>query len=344
METMPVARIHGPGEVRVDDVDVPTVGPTDVLVQVANCGICGSDISYTRIGGLPGAPSPMPIGHEFSGTIAATGEDVTGYAVGDRVVVNPEAADNGIGSVGGRGAFAPFVLYRDAATDPSGIIPLPDSMSFETAALVEPLSVGMHGLNRGDVVATDRLAIFGAGPIGLGAALVARYRGLQDIVVVDLSDYRLGVARELGMATCNAGDEDVAAFLKERHGSVHNKLLGEQAATDVFVEATGAGPVFQQLVELGKQDARIVVLGVHFAPVELNLLRVLMTELRITASQAYPTEFPDVVDMLSSGGVDATPLITHRFPLAEFSQALATAQQQDQAIKVIVDCQPGNAS
>jgi 2-desacetyl-2-hydroxyethyl bacteriochlorophyllide A dehydrogenase len=336
---MPLARIHAPGEVRVDRVEMPDVGPRDVLVQVASCGICGSDLSYTKIGGLPGAPSPMPIGHEFSGTVAAVGEQVTGLAVGDRVVVNPEGADNGIGGLGGRGAFAPYVVFRDAARDLSGIIRLPESMTFEMGALVEPLSVGMHGLNRGRVTATDRLAIFGAGPIGLGAALVARYLGLEQIAVIDLSDFRLGVARELGLATCRADREDVAAFLKDTHGTVDNRLLGEQPATDVYLEATGVGSVFQQMIELGKQDARIVVLGVHFRPVELNLLRVLMTELQITASQAYPEEFPAVVEMLASGQVDIDPLVTHRFPLSDFNEALGMAQRQDRAIKVMVDCQ-----
>ena len=95
METMPLARIHGPGEVRIDDVDLPAVGPADVLVQVVNCGICGSDISYTRIGGLPGAPSPMPIGHEFSGTIAAVGEEVSGLNVGTAWWLTPRRRTTG---------------------------------------------------------------------------------------------------------------------------------------------------------------------------------------------------------------------------------------------------------
>jgi (R,R)-butanediol dehydrogenase / meso-butanediol dehydrogenase / diacetyl reductase len=339
MTTMKAARIHAPGEVRLDEVDLPEVGPRDILVKVANCGICGSDLSYLKLGGLPTVEKPMPIGHEFAGVIEKVGAEVTAFAPGIRVVVNPEAVANGIGSTGNRGAFAPYVLVCNAQSDPGAVIRLPDDMAFETAALIEPLAVGMHGINQGRVTPQDKVAIFGAGPIGLCAAIVARYYGAQDVVVVDLSEQRLAVAQQLGMVTCKADEQDVSSVLRKTHGKVKHPLLGKLPATDVFIEATGSAPVFQQIIELGKQSSRVVVVGVHFQPAQLNLLKLLTSEMRISAAYAYPTEFPDVVNMLTQGQVDVSPLISHRYPLSQFTDAITTAQDANAAVKVMVDCQ-----
>ena len=339
MTSISVARIHAPGEVRLDEVELPELGPRDILVKVANCGICGSDLSYLKLGGLPGVEMPMPIGHEFAGVIQQVGKEVTSFAQGNRVVVNPEAVANGIGSTGNQGAFAPYVLVRNAQADPGAVLRLPEEMNFETAALIEPLAVGMHGINQARVTREDKVAIFGAGPIGLCAAVVAKYYGARDIVVVDLSEKRLAVAEQLGMIPCKADEVELASFLKKVHGKVKHLLLGKQVATDVFIEATGSGPVFQQIIELGKHASRAVVIGVHFQPVELNLLKVLTTEMRITAAYAYPTEFPEVVNMLDSGDVDVSPLISHRYPLSQVTEAFEVAQDANSAVKVMVDCQ-----
>ena len=144
MHTMTQARVHAPGQTALDQVPKPDAGPDDVLVEVVNCGICGSDLSYVKIGGIPGAASPFALGHEFAGTVVETGANVTQFRVGDRVVVNPDRGDNAIGSGGIQGAFASHVVYRGANSHPEGLIKLPDNMDFETAALIEPLAVGMH--------------------------------------------------------------------------------------------------------------------------------------------------------------------------------------------------------
>ena len=141
MSTIPQVRIHGPDDVRIDRVEPPTPGPRDVVVEVARCGICGSDLSYVAMGGLPGGASPMPIGHELSGVVVEAGALVSHVAVGDRVVVNPEGNQNGIGGVGSEGAFTPLLHVRGAADDPLAVLPLPESLSLEEGAMVEPLSV-----------------------------------------------------------------------------------------------------------------------------------------------------------------------------------------------------------
>ncbi|MEH6593439.1 MAG: zinc-binding dehydrogenase [Halioglobus sp.] len=338
MSDIPQVVIHGVNEVAIDEVTAPHAGPDDVIINVEQCGICGSDLGYIAMGGLLGPGVPMRLGHELSGTVVAAGINVHHVAPGDRVVMNPEGNGNRIGNSGSEGGFTPLLLVRGAAKDEQSVVRLPDSLSFEQGAMVEPLSVSMHGVHQGKVTDQDRIVIFGAGPIGLGVVLVAQYYGVQDIVVVDLSEHRLAVARALGATTFKADSGDLSAFLIDQYGS--SEVMGmPMPAVDVYFEATGVGGVFQQIVGMAQTGARVVVVGVHKAPVELDLVNLLIRELHISGSMAYPTEFPQVIAMLMSGQVDPSPLISHRFPLSEFPSALATAQDQGQAIKVLVDCQ-----
>lgn len=338
--SMPIVRIHGPDDIRIDRIDRPVPGSDDVLIRVERCGICGSDLSYAKLGGIPGAAKPFALGHEFAGTVIETGRSVSHVQVGDRVVVNPEAGANRIGSSGLKGAFSPYLLFSGAAKHPEGVLQLPEPLDFDIGALVEPLSVGMHGANQARVSAGDKVVVFGAGPVGLATAIAAKYFEAGHVIVIDLSDKRLQIARQLGLHTFKADGGDLKSFLMEQHGTVTNDpLLGEQPGTDVFIEATGAGAVFQRICDVARKGARITVVGVHFVPVELNMINLLMKELMINAATQYPVEFPLVIEMLLSGKVNVSPLISHRFPLSRFDEAFAQARRQDEAMKVMVDCQ-----
>ena len=343
MGMMQLARIHQPNEIRLDPVERPTPGPDDVLIEVHRCGICGSDLTYSKIGGIPGAASPFAIGHEFAGVVAEAGARVQHVQVGDRVVINPEGAANGIGSDGHKGAFAPWILFERATDDPDAVIKLPETVDFELAALIEPLSVGRNGVERGQLRAGEKVTVFGAGPVGLSAAIAARHLGAASVVVTDLSEKRLATARDLGFTTFEATDDPraLAEFLHDEHGTVRlDRRLGPQPATDLLIEATGVGAVFEQMLGLARAQARIVVLGVHFAPVELNMINLLMRQLTIVASQAYTNEvFGRVIEMLASGETSARGMITHHFPLSRFTDAFAQASRPDEAVKVVVDCQ-----
>lgn len=339
MKTIAQAFVVATNKVAVQQVERPVGGPDDVIIEVQQCGICGSDLAYAAMGGLLGPGVPMRLGHELSGTVIEAGRNVKHVVQGDRVVMNPEGNGNRIGNSGSEGGFTPLLLIHGVANDPQAVIKLPDSLNWEQGALVEPLSVSMHGVHQGRVTAEDRAVVFGGGPIGLGVVLALQYYGVKDIVVVDLSEHRLSVARELGAETFRAAEDgDLSAFLQERHGSA--EIMGLPVpATDVYFEATGAGAVFQEIVSLSKTGARVVVLGVHKAPVEFDLINLLIRELTVVGSMAYPVEFPQVIEMLTSGKIDPSVLISHRFPLSEFNEAFQTAQDQAQAIKVLVDCQ-----
>jgi len=336
MSTMKLARVHGVDDVRLDEVPVPRAGPFDVLVRVAACGICGSDIGYAAKGGLIGPGSePLALGHELSGTLVEVGAEVRDLEVGMRVIVNPD--DNLIGSGGAGGGFAPFLAVRNARRN-INVLPIPDHLGADIAALTEPLAVALHGVNRARVTSEDKVVVLGAGAIGLGVVIGLRRRGVKDIVVVDITPERLRLAERLGAgATINPREQDLRAALAERFGE-SSQYGWSMVDTDVFIDAAGAAEPLQQAVELCRTGTRFVIVALHKKPVPLDLVQVMAKELLITGSIAYPQdEFEEVLAMLGAGDVDVSPLISHHFDAAHFLEAFTTAKDGARALKVMVE-------
>ena len=329
-------RIHGPGRVQLDEVPEPEPGPRDALLRVRACGICGSDLGYIAVGGIAGpGPDPVPIGHEFSAVVERVGSEVTRYRPGARVVVNPLAAQNLIGNGGAAGAFAPCVLVREVEGG-EALFPIPDDLPFDRAALAEPLGVGMHAVERAGVVAGEKVAIFGAGPIGLMALATLVWRGVDHVAIVDLSERRLAIARELGAALAlNAGKGDVWGALRELHGTALWLGAVPTTGSDAYIEASGAPSVLAEIIREAREGARISLVALHRKPEPLDLLSVMAKQLTIAGSMAYPDDYAEMVRMLSE--VDLSPAITHRFPLADYALALDTARNPDVAGKVLIE-------
>jgi threonine dehydrogenase-like Zn-dependent dehydrogenase len=332
-------RIHGPEDVRLDEVPEPRPGPRDALLRVAACGICGSDLGYVRLGGLVGPTrEPMPIGHELAGVVEAVGAEVAGIAPGDRVTLNPSDPKGGpvIGNGAPEGGFAPLLLVRNVeGPEPSSRLhKLPDGMPFEIAALAEPLGIGMNAVDKLRIAPGEKAVVFGAGPIGLSAVASLRDQGVTDIVSVDLSEHRLGLARGLGArATLNAGEVDVWKGLREIHGEVD--FLGSRvAASDAYVEASGAASVIGQVIGNARRRARLSVVALHRAPIEVSFLLVMMRELQINGAMEYPADFGRSLGVLARD--DLASMITHYFPLERFCDALAVARDPDIAGKVMI--------
>ena len=237
---MKVSMVTGPGSAEVVDADTPTIGANDVLVRMRACGICGSDAFYITIGGIPPRQNHTPLGHEPAGEVVDVGPDVTDIAVGDHVVINPMAAPSGIiGNGGATGALAEFLLIENAVRGTSLEV-IPDHIPFEVAALNEPMAVARHGANRCKPRPGDKVVVFGAGPIGLGAVLAFRSLGVSHVVVVDILAGRLEKAVQIGAdAVINSAEEDVIARLIELHGEGEAMFPGK-AGTDIYLDAAGA--------------------------------------------------------------------------------------------------------
>jgi len=338
MVTIPLARIHAVNDLRLGQVAPPECGADDAVVEVRECGICGSDLGYLAMGGLTGPESPMPIGHELWGVVSATGANVSHVAVGDRVVVQPIGNGNNIGNGGSEGGFSPLLLVRNAARCPDSVIRLPDSIPPGYGALVEPLSVAQHGANRVAAVAADKAVIYGAGPIGLSTLLLLAHRGLQDIVVVDLSEHRLEKARALGATALRGDDPQLARQLIDIHGSTDFFGMPMPGST-VFFEATGVRRVFENIVNIAGPGSRICLTGLHKEPATVDLVMLLAKEVAVIPAMGYDREFGEVIDLLASGELDPSVIVTHHFPLSNILEAFDTARDTELAIKVLVDCQ-----
>lgn len=309
-------------------------GPRDALVRPVACGICGTDVGYVRLGGLAGrGPEPLALGHEVSAIVEDVGAEVTTVRPGDGVVLNPTARGNMIGNGGAGGGLADRLLVRDVAADES-LFPVPDRLPLDVAALAEPLGVALRAVDRTEVEPGERVAVFGAGPIGLGVVACLRDRGVEEIVVVDRAPARLDLAATLGATMTVDADDDVWTTLADKHGTT--ELLGmPQPATDVFIEASGASSVLRQVVGSARRGARLVVVALHRAEVPVSFLDVLMRELTIRGSMEYPEDFTRALDLLDR--VDLAPMVTDRFGLGQVDQALRLAASGESAGKVLVE-------
>ncbi len=330
-------RVHGPGDVRVDEVAEPDPGPADALVRVAACGICGSDLSYIAMGGVAGpGPEPMCLGHEISGTVEWVGPAVTSFHVGDRVVVQPGPGElPKIGNGAPQGGLTPLLHVPDADRR---LHPVPDSVRLDVAAFAEPLAVGMHAADQADVRPGDGVAVFGCGPIGLAAIATLVDRGHERVVAIEPSAARRSLALGLGaQAALDPLATDVWDELASLHGTAPF-MFGPTPATAAFIEASGVDSVLTDVIAHAGVGARLSVVALHYAPVPTSFLLVLMKELTLRGSIEYPPRFADAIDLLER--CDVAPLLTHRFDLDHLDDALAELRGSKDCGKVLVALDP----
>jgi 2-desacetyl-2-hydroxyethyl bacteriochlorophyllide A dehydrogenase len=335
--------VTAPGQTQVVELPKPTIGPTDVLVKIRACGICGSDALYIALGGLPPRQGQMPLGHEPAGQVVEVGRDVTGVSVGDHVVINPMAAPSGIiGNGGATGALADYLLIENAVRGKSLEI-VPDHIPFEVAALNEPMAVARHGVNQVAPKPSDKVVVFGAGPIGLGATIGFKAVGVQHVIVVDLISSRLEKALEVGAdAVINSADEDVARRLIELHGAGESMFPGK-AATDVYLDAAGAPAVINTALTAAKPGARVVVVAVHKEPIPVDFLNVMSNEISIVGSMGYPEEIFEVTKDIIDNWEKYAVIVSHTVPFDDVAEALRLATTPGAADKVVVTFGSGDA-
>jgi (R,R)-butanediol dehydrogenase/meso-butanediol dehydrogenase/diacetyl reductase len=326
---MKALRWHARRDVRLDDVPEPAATRGEVVVRVAACGICGSDLHEYLDGPvlIPRAPHPLTgvappvtLGHEFGGRIVAVGPDVAGFQAGDRVTVNPcllcrECAWCRRGQPNLCARLATLGLSRDGGFASLVGVPaygchlLPPAVDDRAGAVVEPLAVAVHAARRARVAGGERAAIVGGGPVGLLLLQVLRARGLPWIAVVEPREERRRLARDLGAAVVlDPAAGDPAHALAE--------LTGGQRAELAF-ECVGNEAAFATALRLASKGGRVVLVGLVPAPVPVNLLALLAHEKEIVGSSAYTDEFPAAVSLLAEGRVRVDGLITREVALED---------------------------
>jgi 2-desacetyl-2-hydroxyethyl bacteriochlorophyllide A dehydrogenase len=307
-----------PGSFRVADVPDPTPQPTQIVVRVECCGICGTDL-HILAGEFPPTPYPIIPGHEFAGTVVARGADVRpDLPVGARVAVDPSlycgycrkcraGRDNlceNWAAIGDTvdGAFAEFV-----AVPAVNAYRLPDHLDAQYGAMAEPLACAVHGIRRLGPVSGDPVVVIGAGTMGLMMLQLLLHAGAGPVAVVDRVGERLEVARKLGaaQAVTDAGALDEARF-------------------GVAVDATGVPEAIETAIGLLDRGGRMLVFGVSpaEAAIRVSPFRVYNDEITITGSMAILRSFGQAVDLLASGAVDPRPLLGEPLPLERWGEAV----------------------
>lgn len=333
----------GKGFLELRDVPDPKPGSREVLIRVKAAGICGTDL-HIRDDGFPYNP-PVTIGHEFSGQIIEVGPDVTGYKVGDRVVAEPHRGGCGVcrycltgqvevcrnkKAIGYRvdGAFAPYLTLPVTS-----LHRIPEGVSFEEAALCEPLAVAVKAvLERSRVEPLDFVVVLGCGPVGLLAAAAAKAAGARAVLVSGTArdeKLRLPAARAMGIDyTVNVQAEDLGTKVME--------LTGGQGA-DLVVEASGAEPAIRQALDIVKIDGRVTGLGLTGKEtVSINYDTAVKKAVHLDWSMSSSwTSWEKAVSLLASGKVNVKPLISGSYPLTDWESSFEKIETLE-AIKILL--------
>lgn len=338
---------YGPGDVRLEERQVPVPEKNDVVIKVARAGICGSDITAYlydghRVGIFPKGEMGVDgqFGHEMVGTVHAVGADITDIHVGDRVFVNPTTCKcNGMLGCDMAGAFSEYVLIEDAMYG-NNLLKLDDDVSFDDAIVVEPLAVGTHGKNCVNVKAWEHVVVFGAGTIGLCTLNALLAGGCRKPVVVDVNGQRLQYVKRMGGVPFNpTTDGDLKEFLFDLFGSVINPFTEERADVDAYIDCAGAPGILEQITSFAKDDARIAIVAVYKKPITFDMAPFAAPRLMLKGSTGYDIE--DIVEALNnvSGRRTAVAdIVTHHFPHSQAVEAFKTASDPASgAIKVVID-------
>ena len=329
-----------PGKIEIREVDKPAAGPEEVLVRIRNIGVCGSDI-HVYHGKHPYTSYPVVQGHEVSGEIVELGSAVRDLSVGQMVTFMPQvvcgtcySCRNGMYHICDNLKVMGFQTDGAAqeyfAVPARLVIRVPKGISFEEAAMIEPVSVAVHALGRAGEVAGRRVLVLGAGTIGNLVAQSARALGARAVMITDVSDYRLEIAKTCGIEhTVNVAKADLAEELP--------KGFGPERA-DLILECVGAQATIEQAVALARKGSTIVVVGVFGDKPQVDLGLVQDRELSLIGTLMYQDkDYRTAVSLLEAGKIALKPLITDRYPFESYLEAYRHIESaRDRVMKVMV--------
>ena len=347
--TMEALVVLEPNKLEIQDVPIPTPGPNEVLARVRAVSICGTDAHLVR-GDYPGFwPPAFPFipGHEWAGEIAALGPgaELYGWKVGDRVAGTSHDACGvcqkcveghynlceNYGRAGLHKQYGHSVQGADATYVVHGvkcIFPLPDGISFDEGAVIDPASIALHVANRGNIAPGDNVAIMGAGAIGLLSGDGARIRGAARIIVIERNPGRVAKAAAMGFETIDPSAGDPVAMVREMTGGL---------GVDVVLECAGVPATVQLALGMLRRGGRCAAVGIPTQGVEIAMQRLVLDELELVGCRASAGEMRRVMPLVEQGRMRVREVMTHRFALADYAQALATFNDPASgAIKIIV--------
>ncbi|MGH1552904.1 zinc-dependent alcohol dehydrogenase [Streptomyces sp. L7] len=318
----------------------PPPGPGEVELAPAYVGICGTDLHIFH-GDMDARVSmPAVIGHEMSGRVVRVGPDVADWRPGDAVTVMPLRWDDTCPACRAGhqhvcqhldfiGIDSPGAMQQRWTVPASTLVRLPDSLSLDRAALVEPTAVAVHDVGRAGVQGGEKVVVVGGGPVGILIALVARAAG-ADVRVVELNPHRRRLAEELGLDTWGAEDDDIPRLVQ---------LWTGDAGADVAFEVSGAAGGVDLAVDVLGVRGRLCLVAIHPRPREVNLHRFFWRELTLVGARLYDRgDFERAVGLMADGTIPADRLISKVVPLTDAPSAFEALESGGDVMKILVDC------
>ena len=342
--SMKAAVVKSNSNIEIKNIEKQSVGPGDILVKMRACGICGSDVE--KVFGKYGQPS-MRLGHEPAGTIAEVGSEISNFSVGDRVFTHHHVAcysddchecnhgnetmcqkyyESNLEPCG----LADEYIVPEWNVKHGGVLKIPDSMSFEEAAMIEPLACCIRAWNKFTHKNNDSVAILGIGPTGIMHALLAKLYGFGKIFCLDLNEFRLNFAKKFETTTINSGNTNALEQIKSETA---NK------GVDVVIVATSSLNALKDAISFVRKGGTIVMFGVPSkgANIELDMSEVYSRGLTIVNSYAASDfDTKEAVEKISNKQINVSQLITHKYNLEECQQAFVHAKSGDNAMKIII--------
>jgi len=330
-----------PQKIEIRELDKPSPQEGEVLIKIKRIGICGSDI-HAYYGKHPYIKCPIVQGHEFSGQIVELGKGVSDFKIGDRVTVMPQLTcghcyqcqqgdyhicDN-LKVIGcqANGAAQEFLAVSQEL-----LIKLPDSIDYDYGAMVEPVAVGVHAVKKLSSLKDKKVLVLGAGPIGNLTAQAAKALGAEAVMIADISDFRLEIARKCGIDfPVNNMKQDLAKELKEK--------FGEERA-DSIIECVGSEKTINQAICLARKGSEIIVVGVFGEKPAVDFGLIQDKELKVIGSLMYKKgDYEIAIDLIQSGKIQLQPLISRHFSLKEYAEAYKYIENnREKTMKVLID-------
>jgi 2-desacetyl-2-hydroxyethyl bacteriochlorophyllide A dehydrogenase len=338
---MKAAFYQGHETIRIGEGAPVEPGRGQVQIRVSHCGICGTDLHLFHGKMDHRVTFPQIIGHEMSGTIVAAGEDAGNWAAGDRVTVRPldpcntcPACRAGHSHICQKlkfiGIDAPGAMQGLWTVPAHTLHRLPDTLSLEHGALIEPLAVACHDVRLGGVQPGEFVVVQGGGPIGALVASVARDSGAH-VVVTEINPFRRKLAAELGLEAIDPRELDVVELVNRETGG---------AGADVVFEVSGSAAGAEMMTKLPRTRGRVVVVAIFGEAPKVDLFRFFWRELRLVGARVYePEDFERAIAIAASGALPLAKLITNKVPLEGLASAFRQMESGGEVMKILVECQ-----
>lgn len=334
---MKAAIYYGKQDVRIEELETPIAGDDDIVIKNLYASVCGTDVAVYTHGPNTGHRVTVggEFGHEMVSEVVQVGKNVKGIEKGMIVYPYPRLAKGDPKRAGTVGGFSEYVLIPNAQLDKQ-VYDVPNRIDPKVACLIEPFTVGFRAARRSEPKKGENAIVFGAGTIGIAAAIGLKYFGCEQVMLCDYSDFRLEKAKALGFAVCNNSRENLKEAAIRCFGTAPSRF-GMTANVPIYIDAAGAEPILELYQSMGKIESRMVMVAVRAGKRPVDVLEMTYSQHALIGSGGYmPEDVEDVIAVMVQKKWDIASIITDEFSIDQLPQAIERAADVDHALNVVI--------